>query len=296
LLAGHPLFTNVGSEYAFNIVRQLMLLSRFFELGPNYHFFSGSILDFRAGRCAFLAGAPGLAKYVTLTGGVRREDENGTVIWQPSSNPTRLPMVRAPRSAIHMPSCIVSAENFCVCASQVGPTLVLDQASGTLVNCTPTVCPYATGQPLVNNPPFFGSGGFATAIDAHAPVQLKQMLLDFIAYLNAPEQSVPDTASMGFMDPYRESHLADSAIATYQSKVWPDSEREDLFALERQLLLGQKDNAAMDLRVPYRNEFIFEPSLPSIRTKNYDSPRGWEYLVYQRKTSSLQRAQTLSRH
>ena len=37
----------------------------------------------------------------------------------------------------------------------------------------------------------------------------------------------------------------------------------------------------MDLRIPYRDEYMFEPNMPATRTENYVNPKGWEYLTYQ---------------
>ena len=70
--------------------RKLFATTKFAQVGPNYHFFSGAILDYRAGKCAFLAGVPGLAKYVTLTGGVKWS--NSTHSWAASKDSTRLSM------------------------------------------------------------------------------------------------------------------------------------------------------------------------------------------------------------
>ena len=107
---------------------------------------------------------------------------------------------------------------------------VYDYTNKVMVDCTAALCPYATGSPLVNAPAFFGSGGFATAIGGAVPEDVQQMLFDFLAYMNSPEQSVDDTATMGFMDPYRYTHIAN--LSNYERLGWPTKEATDLMSLE----------------------------------------------------------------
>jgi len=267
LLTGMPLWNTTGAAYAFEILETLFSMSPFTEHGPNYHNFKGMAMDFKKGRCAILAGMPGLFKALMFKGHtvdaegrvhleptVRRLDSNGNVVWMPSEPPRH--------------------------ARMVGSTAVLERSSGAISKCHRDHCLYAAGVPMINRPPFFGSGGFASAIVAEAPQRRKDIAWSFLVYLNAPEQSLPDVANASFLDPYRYSHISTTALPVYEERGWERERAERLFEVSSVALLGQVEDAAMDLRIPFREDFIFETALPKARETLYTEPKGWEYIVY----------------
>ena len=85
-----------------------------------------------------------------------------------------------------------------------GSSSVLDQASGKLVACTATLCPYAVNG--INYSPFNAFGGWIGTINAKADPKQQAAALDYLAYVSAPEQTNVDvTQGSSGEQPFRTS-------------------------------------------------------------------------------------------
>ena len=125
-----------------------------------------------------------------------------------------------------------------------GSKRVLDRATGQLVDCTSTICPYATNG--INHSPFAAFGGWSGAVNKAAPSKVKDAAYAFLSYMSQPAQSSVDVTigKTGF-NPYRLSHFNNL-------KPWLDSgmseqaAKDYLGAIQTSL---QSPNMVLDLRV-----------------------------------------------
>ena len=92
-----------------------------------------------------------------------------------------------------------------------GWTSVLDNATGKMVACDATTCPYAVDG--VNYSPFGAFGGWAGAINAKSDQKVKDAAYAFLSYMNQAAQSNVDvTIGWTGYNPYRNSQLDDTAL------------------------------------------------------------------------------------
>jgi multiple sugar transport system substrate-binding protein len=124
-----------------------------------------------------------------------------------------------------------------------GSKQVLDRATGKLVNCDATLCPYATNG--INHAPFASFGGWAGAINNNS--KAKDAAYDFLAYVSAPAQSNTDVTigKTGF-NPYRLSQFQNLA-PWLKSGMSEKAARNYLGAIEDSL---NSPNMVLDLRIP----------------------------------------------
>ena len=87
-----------------------------------------------------------------------------------------------------------------------GSKQVIDRATGKLVDCDATTCPYAIDG--VNHAPFAAFGGWSGAINAAKDQKTKDAAYAFLSYMAQPEQANVDVTigATGF-NPYRTSQF-----------------------------------------------------------------------------------------
>ncbi len=131
-----------------------------------------------------------------------------------------------------------------------GTSRVLDEASGKLVACNATTCPYAVDG--INYAPFAAFGGWSGAINAKSPAKTKQAAYEFLSYMNQAAQSNVDV-TMGWTgyNPYRNSQLDNTAN-------WVKAGFSQAFA--ENYLGAIKDslnspNMASDIRIPGAQQY-----------------------------------------
>src|SRR5467141_1009768 len=126
-----------------------------------------------------------------------------------------------------------------------GSKKVLDRATGQLVDCNSTICPYATNG--VNHSPFAAFGGWSGAVNKAASSKVKDAAYAFLSYMSQPAQSSIDVTigKTGF-NPYRTSHFSkqDAWIKAGMSQA---AATDYLGAIQASL---QSPNMVLDLRIP----------------------------------------------
>lgn len=131
-----------------------------------------------------------------------------------------------------------------------GSSKVLDRATGTLVDCDATTCPYAIDG--INHAPFAAFGGWSGAINAASSEADQKAAFDYLAYVNMPAQSNVDVTvgSTGF-NPYRISQFS-------STEAW---EKAGMSKAAAEVYLGAiKDsldspNMVLDLRIPNNQQY-----------------------------------------
>jgi multiple sugar transport system substrate-binding protein len=132
-----------------------------------------------------------------------------------------------------------------------GSTRVLDRPSGSLVNCTPELCPHGVyyediGQ--VNVAPYAAFGGWGAGVSNTIPLGRQLATANFFAYISNSNQSLADVLPnprTNFAQPHRRSHLI--------SKDWIETAGfSPTFAQEFTQSTRQVDslNAVVELRIP----------------------------------------------
>jgi multiple sugar transport system substrate-binding protein len=126
-----------------------------------------------------------------------------------------------------------------------GSTEVLDRATGKLVPCDETTCPYAIDG--VNHAPFAAFGGWSGAINKASKDDVKAAAFDFLAYVSAPAQSSVDVTigKTGF-NPYRTSQFLNRE-QWVKSGMSAEAASNYLGAIEDSL---NSPNMVLDLRIP----------------------------------------------
>jgi multiple sugar transport system substrate-binding protein len=131
-----------------------------------------------------------------------------------------------------------------------GTTEVLDRASGELVPCDETTCPYAIDG--VNHAPFSAFGGWSGGINNNSDHAKQDAAYAFFAYVSAPEQSNVDVTigATGF-NPYRTSQFEslDPWVAAGMSE---EAAADYLGAIESSL---DSPNMVLDLRIPFSQRY-----------------------------------------
>jgi multiple sugar transport system substrate-binding protein len=126
-----------------------------------------------------------------------------------------------------------------------GTKEVLDRATGKLVPCDATTCPYAIDG--VNHAPFAAFGGWSGAINAASKPEVKDAAFDYLAYVSAPAQSNVDVTigKTGF-NPYRLSQFLNRE-QWVKSGMSAAAASNYLGAIEGSL---NSPNMVLDLRIP----------------------------------------------
>ena len=131
-----------------------------------------------------------------------------------------------------------------------GSRMVLDRATGELVECTEDLCPYAVDG--VNYAPFAAFGGWSGGVNAAVDPQVKDALYAFFSYLNQPAQSNVDvTRGITGFNPYRTSQF-ESTDAWTQAGMSEEFAQNYLGAIEQSL---NSPNMVLDLRIPFNQRY-----------------------------------------
>jgi multiple sugar transport system substrate-binding protein len=131
-----------------------------------------------------------------------------------------------------------------------GSKQVLDRATGKLVDCDATLCPYAIDG--INYAPFAAFGGWSGAINAAIDEKDKAATYAFFSYVNQAAQSNVDVTigATGF-NPYRTSQFTnlDAWEAAGMSK---EAAEVYLGAIQNSL---NSPNMVLDLRIPQNQRY-----------------------------------------
>lgn len=131
-----------------------------------------------------------------------------------------------------------------------GSKSVLDRATGKLVACDDTTCPYHENG--VNHAPFAAFGGWSGAINAAIDEKDKEATYAFFSYVNQPAQSNVDVTigATGF-NPYRVSQFEnlDAWLAAGMDEA---SATNYLGAIQASL---NSPNMVLDLRIPQNQRY-----------------------------------------
>jgi multiple sugar transport system substrate-binding protein len=131
-----------------------------------------------------------------------------------------------------------------------GSTRVLDRATGGLVDCDETTCPYAVNG--VNHAPFAAYGGWSGGINAGADDVVKDAAYDFFSYMCQPAQANVDvTIGRTGYNPYRTSQFLNRQ-AWVEAGMSPAAASNYLGAIEGSLA---SPNMILDLRIPQNQRY-----------------------------------------
>lgn len=131
-----------------------------------------------------------------------------------------------------------------------GTRRVLNRATGRLVACTSTTCPYATGG--VNHAPFAAFGGWSGAINKAAPARVKEAAYAFLSYMSQPAQANTDvTIGITGFNPYRRSQFQNTSL-WLKAGMSAAAARNYLGAIEASL---GSPNMVLDLRIPQNQRY-----------------------------------------
>jgi multiple sugar transport system substrate-binding protein len=131
-----------------------------------------------------------------------------------------------------------------------GSAQVLDRATGQLVACDETTCPYATNG--INHAPFAAYGGWSGGINAAADAKKKDAAYAFFSYMSQPAQSNVDVTigATGF-NPYRTSQFLNRQ-QWVQAGMSPEAASSYLGGIESSLA---SPNMVLDLRIPQNQRY-----------------------------------------
>jgi len=131
-----------------------------------------------------------------------------------------------------------------------GSKQVLDRATGKLVACDATTCPYAVNG--VNHAPFASYGGWSAGINAAADAKKKDATYAFFSYMAQPAQANVDvTIGKTGYNPYRTSQFLNRQ-AWVQAGMSPEAASNYLGAIESSLA---SPNMVLDLRIPQNQRY-----------------------------------------
>ncbi len=131
-----------------------------------------------------------------------------------------------------------------------GTSRVLDPATGTLVDCTPEICPNAVDG--INYAPFAAFGGWSGAINKNADPAVKQAAYDFLSYVNQAAQSNVDvTIGWTGYNPYRNSQLENTEL-WIEAGFSPEFADNYLGAIKDSL---NNPNMASDIKIPGAQQY-----------------------------------------
>jgi len=131
-----------------------------------------------------------------------------------------------------------------------GTRRVLDRATGRLVACNSTTCPYAVGG--VNHAPFAAFGGWSGGINKAAPDKVKAAAYAFLSYMSQRKQANVDvTIGITGFNPYRTSQFKN--LSNWRKAgMSASAARNYLGAIEASL---NSPNMVLDLRVPQNQRY-----------------------------------------
>lgn len=131
-----------------------------------------------------------------------------------------------------------------------GTRRVLDRATGRLVACNSTTCPYAVGG--VNHAPFAAFGGWSGGINKAAPDRVKAAAYAFLSYMSQRKQANVDvTIGITGFNPYRTSQFKN--LSNWRKAgMSASAARNYLGAIEASL---NSPNMVLDLRVPQNQRY-----------------------------------------
>jgi multiple sugar transport system substrate-binding protein len=131
-----------------------------------------------------------------------------------------------------------------------GTPRVLDRATGKLVDCDETTCPYAVNG--INHAPFAAYGGWSGAINAAADPKVKDAAYAFLSYMAQPAQANVDvTIGITGFNPYRVSQFLNRQ-AWVEAGMSPAAATNYLGAIEASL---NSPNMVLDLRIPQNQRY-----------------------------------------
>jgi multiple sugar transport system substrate-binding protein len=131
-----------------------------------------------------------------------------------------------------------------------GSTQVLDWATGELVDCDETTCPYAVDG--VNYAPYASFGGWAGAVNAAADPLVKEATYAFFSYMCQPAQANEDvTIGRTGYNPYRFSQFLNRQLWV-EGGMSPAAASNYLGAIEASL---NSPNMVLDLRIPLNQRY-----------------------------------------
>lgn len=126
-----------------------------------------------------------------------------------------------------------------------GSRQVLDRETGTLVDCTPEICPHAVNG--VNRAPFAAFGGWSGGINAAADPKVKEAAYDFFSFMSQPAQSNEDvTIGRTGFNPYRLSQFENIDLWV-KAGMSEQAAKDYLGAIQDSL---NSPNMVLDLRIP----------------------------------------------
>jgi len=126
-----------------------------------------------------------------------------------------------------------------------GSTEVVDRATGKLVPCDKTTCPYAIDG--VNHAPLAAFGGWGGSVSAAAKPEVKDAAYAFFSYLTQPKQSGEDvTLGKTGYNPYRASQVA-SIDSWVKAGFSEEGAKNYLGAIEQSF---SSPNMVLDLSIP----------------------------------------------
>ena len=127
---------------------------------------------------------------------------------------------------------------------------MVDRATGKLVDCDATSCPYAIDG--INHAPFAAFGGWSGAINAASPDKTKDAAYAFLSYMSQPAQANVDVTigATGF-NPYRTSQFA-NLDQWLKAGMSEQAAKDYLGAIEASL---NSPNMVLDLRVPQNQRY-----------------------------------------
>jgi multiple sugar transport system substrate-binding protein len=131
-----------------------------------------------------------------------------------------------------------------------GSKMVLDRATGKLVDSDATTCPHAVNG--VNHAPFASFGGWSGAVSAAAPANVKDAAYAFLSYVSQPAQSNVDVTigKTGF-NPYRTSQFKD--LTPWKAVGMSDNAAKlYLGAIQDSL---NSPNMILDMRIPKTQQY-----------------------------------------
>jgi multiple sugar transport system substrate-binding protein len=132
-----------------------------------------------------------------------------------------------------------------------GSTEVYDRATGEMVACDETTCPYAIDG--VNFAPFAAFGGWGGGVSAAADDTVKEAAYAFFSYLNQPAQSNVDvTIGASGYNPYRLSQF-ESLDAWVEAGFSEAAAQNYLGAIAGSL---GSENMVLDLSIPSTNRYL----------------------------------------
>jgi multiple sugar transport system substrate-binding protein len=131
-----------------------------------------------------------------------------------------------------------------------GSTQVLDRATGELVDCDETTCPYAVDG--VNFAPFAAYGGWSGGVNAAADDLQKAAAYDFFSYMSQPANSNEDvTIGITGFNPYRTSQFLNRQ-GWVEAGMSAEAATVYLGAIEESL---NSPNMILDLRIPQNQRY-----------------------------------------